>query len=144
MGIRHRKLSGTCLCGAVAFHIDGPMRDVIDCHCISCRKTTGHYLAATQAWWEDVTLEKQETLTWYQSGPESRRAFCNTCGSTLFFEFEGSGKVSISAGVLDGETGLGTAFGIYADSKGDYYDLPPCRNYPEEDGGVLPLTKSGS
>ena len=115
---------GSCLCGGVVYRIRGPMRDVIECHCTACRKTTGHYLAATQAWTDDFEFETADGLRWYASGPHSRRGFCERCGATLFFEFTGSGKISIAAGTLDGKTGLKTAFGIYADDKRDYYDLP--------------------
>ena len=111
---------GSCLCGGVVYRIRGPMRDVIECHCTACRKTTGHYLAATQAWTDDVEMEQADSLRWYASGPHSRRGFCDRCGATLFFEFVNSGKISIAAGTLDGKTGLRTAFGIYADDKGDY------------------------
>jgi len=132
---------GSCLCGGVTYRINGPLRDVIDCHCTACRKTTGHYLAATQCWLDDFELEAAGSLRWYASGPQSRRGFCETCGATLFFEMQGSGKISIAAGTLDGPTGLKTAFGIYADNKGDYHDLPDCLHYSASDGGALPLTE---
>ena len=130
---------GSCLCGGVVYRIRGPMRAVIECHCTACRKTTGHYLAATQAWTEDFELEAADSLRWYASGPHSRRGFCDRCGATLFFEFTGSGKISIAAGTLDGETGLTTAFGIYADDKGDYYDLPDRLHFPAESDNRAPL-----
>ena len=123
------------------------MRDVIECHCTACRKTTGHYLAATQAWTDDVEMEQADSLRWYASGPHSRRGFCDRCGATLFFEFVNSGffefvnsgKISIAAGTLDGKTGLRTAFGIYADDKGDYYDLPDRHHFPAESDNRAPL-----
>ncbi|MCY4395399.1 MAG: GFA family protein [Rhodospirillaceae bacterium] len=130
---------GSCLCGGVVYRIRGPMRDVIECHCTACRKTTGHYLAATQAWTDDFELESADSLRWYASGPESRRGFCERCGATLFFEFTGSGKISIAAGTLDGATGLRTAFGIYADDKGDYYDLPDRHHFPAASDNRAPL-----
>ena len=130
---------GSCLCGGVTYRIDGPLRDVVDCHCTACRKTTGHYLASAQAWLDDFDLEKAGSLRWYASGPQSRRGFCDTCGATLFFEFLGSGKISVAAGTLDGATGLRTALAIYTDDKGDYYDLPDCRHFSQSDGGALPM-----
>ena len=130
---------GSCLCGGVAYRVCGPMRDAIDCHCTACRKTTGHYLAATQAWADDFELEAAESLRWYASGPTSRRGFCERCGATLFFEFVNSGKISIAAGTLDGATGLRTAFGIYADDKGDYYDLPDRHHFSAASDNRAPL-----
>ena len=130
---------GSCLCGGVVYRLRGPMRAVIACHCTACRKTTGHYLAATQAWTDDVEMEQADSLRWYASGPHSRRGFCDRCGATLFFEFVNSGKISIAAGTLDGKTGLRTAFGIYADDKGDYYDLPDRHHFPAESDNRAPL-----
>ena len=37
--------TGSCLCGAVAFEITGPLRPVIACHCHQCRKQTGTYMS---------------------------------------------------------------------------------------------------
>lgn len=39
--------TGSCLCGAVAYALDGPLRDVVACHCAMCRKTHGHFAAYT-------------------------------------------------------------------------------------------------
>ena len=32
---------GSCLCGAVTYQIDGPIGDIIQCHCQKCRKANG-------------------------------------------------------------------------------------------------------
>ena len=32
------------MCGAVRFQVDGPVRDVWNCHCYRCRQFTGHYM----------------------------------------------------------------------------------------------------
>ena len=34
-------LTGSCLCGAVAFEVDGPVAGVGQCHCSLCRKVSG-------------------------------------------------------------------------------------------------------
>ena len=39
--------TGSCLCGEVAYEVTGPLRPVVNCHCLQCRKTTGHFMAAT-------------------------------------------------------------------------------------------------
>ncbi len=48
--------SGSCLCGAVVFEVNGPLRDVIACHCSQCRKTTGHFMPASAAKHEHFRL----------------------------------------------------------------------------------------
>jgi hypothetical protein len=115
--------TGSCLCGAVAYTVSGPLRPVVACHCSQCRKTSGHYVAATQCAAADIRIEG-ETLTWFASSPAAERGFCSRCGSNLFWRrFDGE-TISVWAGSLDGETGLKLVAQIHAESKGDYYDLP--------------------
>lgn len=40
-------LRGSCLCGAVAFTVDGPLGEIDACHGTKCRKSSGHYLVST-------------------------------------------------------------------------------------------------
>lgn len=111
---------GGCLCGAVRFHVDGPLRPVIACHCVQCRKTSGHHVAATSAPRDVVTIHGAPR--WYQSSPEARRGFCETCGSNLFWD-GGGANLSIFAGSIDSNTGLRLAGHIYCADKGDYYEI---------------------
>jgi hypothetical protein len=117
--------TGSCLCGGVKYRISGPLREVIACHCIQCRKTSGHYVAATQCEAKDMELEA-ETLVWFKSSDTAERGFCGRCGSNLFWRRFGNEHVSIWAGTIDGETGLRMESQLHSDSKGDYYDLPEC------------------
>ncbi len=39
--------TGGCLCGAVRYELQGRLRAVVACHCGQCRRTSGHYVAAT-------------------------------------------------------------------------------------------------
>ena len=38
-------MEGGCLCDALSFHLNPPLRDVVACHCTQCRKTSGHFAA---------------------------------------------------------------------------------------------------
>ncbi len=114
---------GSCLCGAVRYRVIGPLRPIIACHCIQCRKSSGHYVAATACATEALHIEG-DTLQWYASSKEAERAFCGRCGSNLFWRRHGESSTSIWAGSIDGPTGLHIAQQLFAASKGDYYDLP--------------------
>ena len=74
------RVSGSCLCGAVRYQVRGPMRPVVCCHCDMCRKTSGHYVAATATRTKDFELLEDRGLKWYRSSPIARRAFCRECG----------------------------------------------------------------
>ena len=115
--------TGRCLCGAIRFEIEGPMRDVVVCHCGQCRRQHGAPPGYTQAAWEHIRLEGEEALTWYRSSEKARRGFCRICGSSLFWEPIGTGRVSIAAGSLDAPTGLKTVRHIFVADKGDYYEI---------------------
>jgi len=112
---------GSCLCGAVAFETTGPLRDSIACHCVQCRKTSGHYWSATSVPKLALTITKDSGLAWFQSSDTAKRGFCRICGSTLFWEPVNEGRMAISSGAFDGPTGIQTAKHIYTADKGDYY-----------------------
>jgi hypothetical protein len=114
---------GRCLCGAVSYTVSGSLRPVIFCHCKMCRRTSGHYVAATACMLSQLTIEPSEHLRWYQSSSEAQRGFCGQCGSNLFWKPTSGAYVSIWAGTLADPTGLSGAEHIFVADKGDYYTL---------------------
>jgi hypothetical protein len=121
------RASGRCLCGAVRYELRGPLRDVVLCHCIECRRWSGHVLAATAVRREGLVLLERGGLRWIES-PDSdsraRRGFCGECGSSLFWDAPERDIISVAAGTLDGDTGLRLLAHVYVSQAGDYYDLP--------------------
>jgi hypothetical protein len=117
--------TGGCLCGAVRYAVHGALRPVVACHCTQCRRTTGHFLAATAARHRNFKLLADSGLKWYQSSREARRGFCAVCGSSLFWEGAGRDYISIAAGTLDDSTGLATVCHIHVADKGAYYEIEP-------------------
>jgi len=117
---------GRCLCGSVAFRVDGPLRDVIDCHCHRCRQFTGHHLAATSAAVGDVEIDDGDAqLTWFHPVEEAGYAFCRRCGSSLFWQGRSTpDRLSICAGTLEQPTGLRTVEAWWVSEAGDYHDRP--------------------
>lgn len=129
---------GSCLCGAVRYTVDGPLRAVVACHCQQCRKQSGHFFAATDAADADLTIEEDGALRWYAASQDAMRGFCGTCGSSLFWKANGSDKTSILAGSMDGETGLMLDRHIFASDKGDYYELNDGLPVFEQDDSAAP------
>ena len=115
---------GRCECGAVTYQIAGAISAPVACHCSQCRRTSGHYWAASQVANSDLKLTNATGLKWFRSSDTARRGFCTGCGASLFWEMDGEGKTSVAAGTLDGPTGLTTSPHIFVADKGDYYDLP--------------------
>lgn len=99
--------SGSCLCGAVRFRIDGGVEHFFLCHCTRCRKNSGSAhsanLFSTTARLE--WLAGADLVTFFQL-PKTRhqRAFCSRCGSAMPVAQEGF--LTIPAGALDTEVSL--------------------------------------
>ena len=120
-----RELEGGCLCGAVRYQINGPVKNVSCCHCSQCRKQTGLYYAAAEMSLDEITIEGEENLSQYRASEEATREFCKTCGSALFWRGDDSDMIFVLAGSIDGPTGLRTRKHIYCQDMGDFYELPP-------------------
>jgi len=118
-----KKLKGSCICGSVKYEIHGDLRDVIACHCDQCRKSSGHFTAATATKPENLKLLSDKNLIWYRSTPTAQMGFCSHCGSTLFWKPDSGDRISIYVGTIDGQTGLRLTTHIYTEEKGDYYNI---------------------
>jgi len=131
------KTTGSCLCGAVRYEIDGPLRSVVYCHCEQCRKTSGHFVAATACDSNQLEITNDTGLSWFRSSTIAQRGFCSTCGSSLFWRPEHDEYVAIMAGAIDAPTGLVSREHIHTDSASDYYSLTDgLPQYPEDHGGL--------
>lgn len=115
--------TGRCECGAVKFQSVGPWRDIIACHCQTCRRTTGHFWAATAVPEHALQITQDKGLTWFRSSDVAKRGFCNGCGASLFYKHDKKDYIAIGAGFLDGKTGLKLVEEVFTSEKGDYYDL---------------------
>lgn len=115
--------TGRCLCGAVTYRVDGPLRDCIACHCSQCRRSSGNYVVATAAANADLTIEGSDALTWHPSSDAAERGFCKVCGGNLFWRRFGGDRTSIMAGTLDPPTGLAITLHIFVADKSDFYEI---------------------
>ena len=123
MSIRRAERTGRCNCGAVNFVATGPFRPAKACHCKTCRRQSGHFLAATQIDRTDLRISGEEAISWYDASAKARRGFCRTCGAHLFWVSNRSDRISILMGCLDEPTGIELADHIFVAEKGDYYEI---------------------
>ncbi len=117
------KLHGSCQCGAVSFTLDHAPADPTACHCVQCRKQSGHYFASANVPKTAVALVGHQNITWYQSSENVRRGFCSRCGSWLFWEPVLRDWTSVALGCIDGPSGLKLQRHIFVAEKGDYYAI---------------------
>lgn len=114
---------GSCLCGAVRFEVDCPLKPPDACHCTQCRKTSGHFFVSTDVPKSAVTIHGEERLSWYQNSDKARRGFCSTCGSSLFWEPLHHDFLGIAMGAFETPTDTHIHLHIFVANKGDYYEI---------------------
>ena len=109
-----------------AFRVTGELRDVLNCHCVRCRRFTGHHMAATSAEVADVEIDDVEgQLTWFEPVDEAAYGFCRRCGSSLFWQGVSTpDRISICAGTLEPPTGLRTVEAWWVGEASDYHERP--------------------
>lgn len=114
---------GSCLCGAVRFHVAGELRDVVNCHCTMCQRLHGNFWPHTKARKSEINITNDDGLACYKTSDIARRGFCKMCGSGLFWEPSDQDSTGIIAGALDVPTGLKTIGHIFTAEKADFYEI---------------------
>lgn len=115
--------TGSCLCGAVRFEVEGELPAPDACHCRDCRKFSGHYFVSTDIPRASLRVDGAEHLTWFGTSKKVLRGFCSRCGSSMFWDSPTRDWMGIAMGAFDGPTGTAIAKHIFVAGKGDYYEL---------------------
>ncbi len=74
---------GQCLCGAVQVRVTALSETLSACHCDMCRRWSGSVMIGVDAEADDVTVTGPVKV--FASSPFAERAWCDTCGSALWF-----------------------------------------------------------
>lgn len=96
-------LTGSCLCGGVAYEADAEIERIVHCHCQTCRKTHATAFSSVAA----IPRERfrwirgQELLSAVESSPGKFRRFCSRCGSHVMAERVAQPTVLLRLGCLD-------------------------------------------
>ena len=77
--------SGGCQCGAVRFHVSGPIEDVSICNCRMCQKATGGLFAAYASVANAQLVWTRGAPSDFVSSSTARRGFCPACGTPLTY-----------------------------------------------------------
>lgn len=122
---------GGCLCGAVRFEINGPIRNIVHCHCSRCRKAQGSAFATNGIVESgDFRLVSgSDMLTGYESSPGQTKYFCKACGSPIMSKTVSKpDKVRVRIGTIESDIEERPMAHIFVTSKANW----------EEIGGDLP------
>lgn len=114
---------GSCLCGRVSFVVTGTLAAPDACHCVQCRKHSGHFFASANVARGALVITGQDNLSWYQSSAKVRRGFCSTCGSSLFWDPPAMDWIAVAMGAFESPTSTRLEKHIFVAEKGDYYEI---------------------
>ncbi|MBU1691794.1 MAG: GFA family protein [Gammaproteobacteria bacterium] len=119
-------VTGGCLCGAVRFEIDGPIRNIVYCHCSQCRKAQGSAFATNgivRASGFRITAG-EDVLTGYVSTPGQTKFFCKICGSPILSKSESRpDDVRVRLGTIDSDIEERPVAHIFATSKANWEEI---------------------
>lgn len=117
-------LTGSCLCGAVAYEADAQLEAIVHCHCQTCRKTHAAAFSSLAA----VPRERfrwtrgQDLLAAFASSPGKTRRFCSACGSHLVAERDGAPTLMLRLGCLDTPVTVARQAHIWRSDGASWYD----------------------
>ena len=117
---------GECLCGGIAFQIEGPLAPIQICHCSQCRRAQGTpFVTNIPVPVSALTFERgEDLLKAFESTPGKQRVFCRECGSPIFSRLDAlPDVVRIRAGLLSGDLDTRPAFHIYYGSRANWLTL---------------------
>jgi hypothetical protein len=120
-------MRGGCLCGSVAYEIDGPPLRARFCHCGRCRKARAAAHAANLfAPFASVRFTRGEDRLASYKIPEARfftQVFCSTCGGKLPRLDRERGIAVVPMGSLDDEPGIAVECHIFVGSKAPWFEI---------------------
>jgi hypothetical protein len=129
-------LTGSCLCGAVAYTVDAPVERIAHCHCRTCRKTHGAAFSSVTAVPRDKFrwTRGQGLLAAWESSPGKFRRFCSRCGSHIMAERTAQPVVLLRLGCLDTAAEPPPQLHIWRSEAASWYD--PKIQWPEKPEGL--------
>lgn len=124
-------LTGSCLCGGVAYEVDATPGTIMHCHCRTCRKTHGSaFSTVTNVPRDRFRWTKgEDLLRGFESSPGKTRYFCSQCGSHIVASREGKNTVLLRMGCLDTPITERPEVHIWRSDAADWYD--PKAELPE-------------
>ena len=118
-------ISGNCLCGACEISIIPAENHMHVCHCDMCRAWSGSALMAVKV--EPDALTERGPVRIRQTSPWAERAWCDECGSSLFYRVTAEGPYQgvahVATGLFEDAAGLELTNEMYTDKRPHGYSF---------------------
>jgi hypothetical protein len=115
--------TGGCMCGAVRFTAKDVPGTFGACHCEMCRRWTGSAMLGVTVPGGGITWEGEAHIKTLQSSDWAERAWCQRCGTPLYYRVTADGPMSetvqLPIGLFDDPDGFTMTQEIFIDCKPD-------------------------
>lgn len=123
-------LEGSCLCGAIRFTIDAPVKELRACHCRNCQKASGAGGSVNAVLPASAFRITKGTPKRYSAHADSgrllHRHFCADCGSPIYSQREATPEtVVVRAGLFDNPGEMRIAGNIWTASARPWSYIDP-------------------
>jgi len=121
-----KPITGSCLCGQVAFEVTAAPLKFLYCHCRSCQKSSGSVHAANLAFpagsvrWTQGE-DRIELFVDTKENPGFPRRFCRACGSPVPKLSRNGQFWVVPSGLLDSDPSLRPQANIYWAEHAPWY-----------------------
>lgn len=117
------QITGKCMCGACVITLTPTKDEMHFCHCDMCRAWTGVGMMALQASGDTTTVtgpvKTRATSDW------AERAWCDDCGSTLYYHVTAEGpfhdNYHVASGLFPNAGGLTLTGELFIDKRPSGY-----------------------
>ena len=112
-------IEGRCLCGAVRVRTDLLAQDMSACFCANCQRWGGGFQMGVESMGHTEVTGPVKT---YRAAPFAERAWCDTCGSSLWLR-DDDGPYEFCPGLFDNAGGAELTHMVYADKRPVGFDF---------------------
>lgn len=115
--------TGRCLCSAVTYAFEMPVKWSICCHCESCRRNCAApftaFVGVVDGQWRWTGAEPAV----FESSPGVNRFFCATCGSPVAYRPRNGGEIHFYTAALDDPSAFPPERHVFHGEKLAWVDL---------------------
>ena len=113
--------TGQCMCGKVKYEAETQDR-VSVCYCKMCQRWASGVFMGVPTDGFTVT-EGADHLSVAKTSDWANRAFCDACGSNIYYHATDHGHPSVAFGSLDDTTGLRPRIQFFSDRRPEGFEL---------------------
>ena len=133
-----RRLTGACLCRAVAYEVTDAFEYAMNCHCADCRRATGAAFKSFAGIARDrlVIVKGGDKLLIFGNPAEGANhdVHCRSCGSLLYSAVRNGAFAHVTMGTLVDAPAIRPQRHIFVGSKAPWFtitdDLPQHDRFP--------------